>query len=214
MFRLPTHLESFIPPPNTQLPQGRPWRGTLVLPPSSPSSQSTVQQLQCTAADTDGDNPNSQTKLWPTTFYLQLVNQRPLLHEFHDWVKTSSPPMCMFMPDRLPDPTASKANEDGFKHLADVLMQNQWVAIAPWNVPDRILGAGIILFPTGTSRNLLVGALFLHSNFPEFILNANLLPRSLPYSPGSGNSPYDPAPPHIASSQRHYQPAGSSSRYP
>ncbi|KAI0697021.1 hypothetical protein BC835DRAFT_1271070 [Cytidiella melzeri] len=211
MFRLPTHLESFIPPPNAQVPHGRPWRGILIAPPSSPSSQGIAQQLYCTAAETDGDN---QTELWPRIFYLQLINHRPLLREVHDWVKTNAPPMCMFMPDRLPDTAASRANEETFKHLADLLMQTQSVAIAPWNVPDRLLGAGIILMPTGTSRNLLVGALFLQSNFPEFIMNANLVPRSLPYSSGSGHTPFDPAPPHIASSQRHHQASGGSSRYP
>ncbi|KAI0087442.1 hypothetical protein BDY19DRAFT_893060 [Irpex rosettiformis] len=208
MFRLPTHLESFIPPPNLQVHHaGKPWRGILYIP----LPQNHIQEVYCTAAETDGDN--SQTDLWPAVFYVQHISQRPLLREVHEWVKTHTPPMCMFMPDRLPNNTASKANEDTFKQFADHLMQTQSVAFAPWNVPDKIQGAGIILFPTGTSRNLLVGALFLQTNFPEFILNANLLPRSLPYSPGSGHTPYDPAPPHIASSQRHYPPSASSSRY-
>ena len=89
------------------------------------------------------------------------------------------------------------------------------MAIARWNVQDRITGAGIILFPTGTSRNILVGALFLNSNFPDFIHNLNLLPRSLPYRPVAvGHPEYDPAPLNIASSQRHTQGAGSQSRYP
>ncbi|PSR70749.1 hypothetical protein PHLCEN_2v13369 [Hermanssonia centrifuga] len=54
----------------------------------------------------------------------------------------------------------------------------------------------------------------MNSNFPDFIHTLNLVPRSLPYSPVSGHSPYDPAPPNIATSQRHTQGAGSQSRYP
>lgn len=52
MFRLPTHLESFIPPPNTQVHHdNKPWRGVLYLP----SIQNAMQEVYCTAAETDGD---------------------------------------------------------------------------------------------------------------------------------------------------------------
>ncbi|KAJ3558279.1 hypothetical protein NM688_g1018 [Phlebia brevispora] len=137
-----------------------------------------------------------------------------MLREVHDWIKVNTPPMCVFMADRLPEAAAHAANTAQFEAIAGALLQNQFVAIAPWNVPDRITGAGIILFPTTTSRSILVGALFLNSNFPDFIHNINLLPRSLPYHPSPGHTEYDPAPPNIASSQRHTQASGSQSRYP
>ena len=75
------------------------------------------------------ESPSSQTELWPRIFYLQLINQKPLLREVHDWVKANSPPMCMFMPDRLSDNTTSKANEETFKTLADLLMRTQTVSV-------------------------------------------------------------------------------------
>lgn len=55
MFRLPTHLETFVPPPTEQVPQTRPWRGTLVLSSlsSPPGSPHTV--IYCAAAETEGD---------------------------------------------------------------------------------------------------------------------------------------------------------------
>lgn len=55
MFRLPTHLEDFIPPPSHQSPVTPPWCGSLVLPMSSPSPRGSHQELQCTAAVTSGD---------------------------------------------------------------------------------------------------------------------------------------------------------------
>jgi hypothetical protein len=74
------------------------------------------------------NSPSSQTELWPKIFYLQLMNQRPLLREVHEWVKANAPPMCMFMPDRLQDTASTKANEEIFKNLAHLLMQTQSVS--------------------------------------------------------------------------------------
>ena len=170
--------------------------------------------------------------------YLQLLSQQNVLHELLEWLKDHQPPMCMFMPDRLPDAAASRTNQTHFEHLATTLAQNHsvsspdnpshalrtpvnltdkqmhvQVAVAPWNAPDRFVRGGIILFPTGTLRNLLVGAVFFDTGFPEFIAPANTLPRSVPYSPNSGHNPYDPAPPNIAASQRHHQASGSQSRH-
>lgn len=72
-------------------------------------------------------SPSSKTELWPPLFHLQIMNQRPLLREIHDWVKAHPVPMCMFMPDRLPDANAHRANQMAFDELAGLLMQNQWV---------------------------------------------------------------------------------------
>ncbi|KAI0070321.1 hypothetical protein K474DRAFT_1670198 [Panus rudis PR-1116 ss-1] len=204
MFRLPTHLESFIPPPREQVPHTRPWRGTLVLP-APLSSNTSIQELSCTAAETEGDS--SQVELWPLRFVVQVINQRPLLHEVQAWVKAHAPPMCMLMPDRLQDPDKQNQNQAAFEALASLLAENNLVAVAPWNLPDRLSGAGILLFPTRASRTLLVAAVFVHSSFPEFLnglvnhspRSSTVVPRHIPIPSPSHSQPL----PNIATSQRH-----------
>ncbi|KIP06340.1 hypothetical protein PHLGIDRAFT_119048 [Phlebiopsis gigantea 11061_1 CR5-6] len=208
MFRLPTHLEELIPPPNRQVAQTNPWRGSLVLSSRSPTARG-QPELRCTAAETGGDN---QVEFWPASFVVEVMGHRPLLAQLTEWLKSNKPPMCMFMPDRLADQAAHRANQAAFESLATALGQSQTVAVLPWNTPGPLsAGAGIIIFPTGSSRNLLVGALFPDTTFPEFIGSPSLIPRSIPYSPTSGHDPFDPAPPNIAASQR--QASGSQSRF-
>lgn len=55
VFRLPTHLESFIPPPQEQVPQSRPWRGTLIISGLRTLDKGTNQEMRVTAVETDGD---------------------------------------------------------------------------------------------------------------------------------------------------------------
>ncbi|KAJ3481992.1 hypothetical protein NLI96_g7287 [Meripilus lineatus] len=210
MFRLPTHLETFIPPPRDQLPQGRPWRGKLVI--LNPSQPQIVphQEIFCTAAETEGDN---EVFLWPPVLHITLLNQRPILPELQAWIKRESPPMCMFMPDRLSDVGSHGRNQGFFESLARTLHDGQIAAIAQWAPPDRPSAAGIIVFPTSSSRALLVGAVLLNTGLPEFLTHDTSIsltrahvasvPRHVPYS--IGDSPYDPAPPNIASSQRRGQ---------
>ncbi|TCD65384.1 hypothetical protein EIP91_002748 [Steccherinum ochraceum] len=208
MFRLPTHLESFVPPPTEQVPQTRPWRGSFML--SSPSSPpvSSHTMIYCSAAETEGDN---EVEKWPTQFLVQILTHRPLLQELQQWVKHSDAvPMCMFMPDRLPNIGAHRENLAAFQSLAKTLHDNQFIAIAPWNAPDRLSGGGLILYPTVTSQALLVGAVFLQTQFPDFLgINSRShvmvmpVPRGLSYSP-SGSA----ATPNIAASQRHARGGG------
>lgn len=54
VFRLPTHLESFVPPPSDQVPPSRSWSGVLTLTFSS-NSLSGYEDIYVTAAETDGD---------------------------------------------------------------------------------------------------------------------------------------------------------------
>lgn len=54
VFRLPTHLESLVPPPSEQVPQPRPWRGTFVLN-TADGNHKGVQEISLTAVETDGD---------------------------------------------------------------------------------------------------------------------------------------------------------------
>jgi hypothetical protein len=59
-FRLPTHIDSFIPPPAEQVQQRRPWQGTLTLTFMN-TTQGTYQDVFVTAAETDGERcvPNA-----------------------------------------------------------------------------------------------------------------------------------------------------------
>ncbi|KAK7680222.1 hypothetical protein QCA50_016731 [Cerrena zonata] len=202
MFRLPTHLESFIPPPRDQVPTSRPWTGTLQLPPTHAFA---AQSLFCTVAETEGEN--SHVELWPSRFDVQIIRQTPLLQEVQAWVRANTPPMCMFMPARVAEGEGHKTNQAGFEAFAAMLAENQLVAIVPWNAPDRLSGGGIIIFPTRASRALLVGAVFLHVPFPDFMAGlvpapsrpSIAIPRSLIF-----NSPSQQhAIPNIATSQRH-----------
>ena len=53
-YRLPTHLESLIPPPAEQVQQRRPWQGVLTLTFMN-AGQGTLQDVYVTAAETDGE---------------------------------------------------------------------------------------------------------------------------------------------------------------
>ena len=52
--RLPTHLNSIIPPPAEQVQQRRPWQGTLTLTFMN-TTQGACQDVFVTAAETDGE---------------------------------------------------------------------------------------------------------------------------------------------------------------
>jgi hypothetical protein len=59
------------------------------------------------------------------------------------------------------------------------------VAFAPWNACDRLPGAGIVLYPTPNSGNLLFGAVLLSAPVPDFIAASfsSLIPaEQMPYS--------------------------------
>ncbi|KAI0792584.1 hypothetical protein C8Q75DRAFT_731786 [Abortiporus biennis] len=213
MFRLPSHIESFIPPPRAQLPQSRPWRGKLIWHThnATPIPVPPVE-IFCTAAETEGDN---QVELWPPQFYVNVLTHRALLPEVHAYLRRGNhPPMCMFMPDRITDQDTNRSNLANFEQLSRILMENQFVSLVQFNGQQALESAVMILFPTATSRALLVGAIFLRDNFPDFLVGIvqglpprppNIrISRQIPYNPlGAGNSPYDPAPPNISSSSRH-----------
>ncbi|OCH87611.1 hypothetical protein OBBRIDRAFT_735843 [Obba rivulosa] len=203
MFRLPTHLESLIPPPSEQVPQPRPWRGIFVIPGAHQGTP--AQELYVTAAETEGD---SKAEDWPSRFHVHVMEQRGSLQQIYDWAKRNSPPVCIFMPDRLPQQTNSQTNHAQFEAFAQYLLQNQFIAVASWGGTTP-RGAGIILYPTTTARAFLVGAIFLETRFPDFVT---------PLSPGPsrpmasarqlaplGHNPDETAPPNIASSLRYTQ---------
>lgn len=55
VFRQPTHLEAFIPPPAEQVPQSRSWSGSLTLTHLTSSRGNSFEDVFVTAAETDGD---------------------------------------------------------------------------------------------------------------------------------------------------------------
>ncbi|EGO29534.1 hypothetical protein SERLADRAFT_412990 [Serpula lacrymans var. lacrymans S7.9] len=94
------------------------------------------------------------------------------LKDVQAWVKHRAPPLCTFMPDRLSDANGNAINQANFRQLSRLLYEKQMVAIAPWRVPERLPGAGIIIYPTQTSSGMLVGAIFLTAGFPDFVAAA------------------------------------------
>ncbi|KAI0764506.1 hypothetical protein BD413DRAFT_482264 [Trametes elegans] len=235
MFRLPTHLETLVPPPGGQVPQSQPWRGVFFLPASSPHASAHAREIRVTAAETENDN--SQQELWPRQFQLQIIPRVGILREVHAWLAQLPPGQlsrCMIMPDRLPDAAASEQNKASFEALARQLLDGGIVAVAPWSVTPPYTPGGLLLYPTTTTRALLVGIVFLNVGFPEFVVgpglhsagagpssrmpphpSGQLLPRAQPFQPVAQHSPYDPFPPNIASTTRYGQggldPAGSRS---
>jgi len=173
-----------------------------------------LQEIYCTAAETEGDN--SDVDKWPSSFFVRIIHQRPLLAEFQNWVKTQMPPMCIFMPDRVADATVGLNNQVLFEALVRTLSETQSIAVLPWNMPN-IRGAGIVLFPSNASRTILIGAVFLQTNFPDFVHSAlqvspsrsngvGLIPRHMPFNPALGNSTSELTLPSIA---RHSHGGGS-----
>ena len=55
VYRLPTQLESFVPPPSEQLQLQRPWRGTFVVNIANSAGNGASQEVRVTAAETDGE---------------------------------------------------------------------------------------------------------------------------------------------------------------
>jgi hypothetical protein len=82
-YRLPTHLESLVPPPAEQVQQRRPWQGVLTLTFTN-AGQGTFQDVYVTAAETDGErcvsNTNEVVPLGASTKLYQ--SNRPLAEAF------------------------------------------------------------------------------------------------------------------------------------
>ncbi|KAF5375725.1 hypothetical protein D9615_009352 [Tricholomella constricta] len=183
VFRLPTHLDSFVPPPSQQTPDQRPWRGALTVSGMRSSDRGSSQTIRVTAVETDGDN---RADLWPSQFFTQIIH-RPMLKDFQSWVKRHAPPLCTFMPDRHRDANINTVNQTTFRSLSRILFENQTVAIASWG-SDDIPGAGVIIFPAQNSSSLLVGALFLTNPFPAFVTSTSSPP--IPLSPSQMQMAY------------------------
>ncbi|KZP33870.1 hypothetical protein FIBSPDRAFT_705601, partial [Athelia psychrophila] len=186
--RLPTHLESLIPPPSEQLPLSRPYRGTFTVNGvSDGSAKQSSQNIRITAVEIAGEN---RVDLWPTQLFVYMTRDRSTLSTFRSWVKRHAPPVCTFMPDRIRDPHSSAVNQKNFGSLSRILLLNQTVAIAPWNPGDGLPGGGIVLYPSQNSSNLLFGAVFLAAQLPDFLT----ISRHASYAPlPTLQSPRQPA---------------------
>ncbi|TFK37975.1 hypothetical protein BDQ12DRAFT_132666 [Crucibulum laeve] len=185
VFRLPSHLESFVPPPFEQRPQPGPWRGSLLVSGMRSSDRSSSHTLRVTAVETDGDN---RVDLWPAQFQVQIAHDRPILRDVQAWVTQYSLPVCTFMPDRLRDANAHAVNQTNFRSLSRMLFENHTVAIAPWGT-NAFPGAGIIIYPAQNSSALLVGALLFNSPFPDFVLGSS---PTMAMAPGMIQQPRHP----------------------
>ncbi|KAJ7634495.1 hypothetical protein FB45DRAFT_468573 [Roridomyces roridus] len=188
VFRLPTHLDNFIPPPSTQAQTasaGRPWRGTLTVRGMRSSDPGGSQEIRVTAVETDGD---SDIRRWPTQFFAQLHHGRPILREVRAWIQQHSPPISTFMPDRLANPDENVVNTTNFRSLSRILFEQQIVAIAGWG-NDDFPTSGIVIIPTEHSSALLVAALFF-TQFPDIITTR----LNIPLTPIVTHNPYSQQP--------------------
>lgn len=161
-YRLPTNLESLVPPPAEQVQQRRPWRGVLTLTFMN-AGQGASQDVYVTATETDGE---SRMDLWPGRFFVYLGSRHTPHNDIKAWVKRYTPPICALMADKLPDPAANALNQATFNNLSRMLLDSQILAMSPWGL-DNVPGAGMMIYPTSSSPSLLVGAIFFVP-FPDF----------------------------------------------
>ena len=109
------------------------------------SDRTITQKIFVTAVETDGEKyvdacpreyiliPShpSRASHWPTTFYVRVVHERPVLRDVQAWVKECVPPMpiCTFMPNRLRDQNDNAVNQANFRSLSRILFENQAVCL-------------------------------------------------------------------------------------
>ncbi|KAG7448444.1 uncharacterized protein BT62DRAFT_706570 [Guyanagaster necrorhizus] len=185
-YRLPSNLESFVPPPAAQSsgPTSaltHPWRGTFIVSGMRASDKSSNQEIRVTAVETDGDN---RVHTWPTNVMFSLTSPCALsiMSQVQSYIRQNrnSPiPLCTILPDRLRDPNTNAVNLSNFRNLSRILYENEMVALASLSsastpgTPQAPPSSGILIFPASNSTALLVGALFLDGeSFPDFVLSA------------------------------------------
>ncbi|KAF9010274.1 hypothetical protein BDQ17DRAFT_1388208 [Cyathus striatus] len=166
VFRLPSHLESLVPPPASQHPQAGPWRGSIIATGMRALDRSGNQEIRVTAVETDGE----KMQHWPAQFFASIT------------IGPIYPSLCTFMPDRIRDSNENAVNATQFRSLSRILFEGQMVAVAAWGT-NIFPGGGIIIYPAQNSSALLVGALFFDTPFPDFVLGHST-PPNIPMSPG------------------------------
>ncbi|KAH8830566.1 hypothetical protein DL96DRAFT_1707383 [Flagelloscypha sp. PMI_526] len=203
VFRLPSHLDSFVPPPTSQIAHSHhTWRGRLIVSGMRASDKASNQELRVSAVEADGDN---RIELWPPEFFIHLTHDRPILQDFQAWVQQQSPPLpfSTFLPDRLRDPNRHNVNQSTFRSLSRLLLDNRMLGIGFWN-PDDPQAGGVVFMPAENSSALLVGILFINTPIPTSVTGPMNSPRGLGSSQLGGYSPYQarPSSPMLAGPSR------------
>ncbi|KJA21428.1 hypothetical protein HYPSUDRAFT_42078 [Hypholoma sublateritium FD-334 SS-4] len=215
VFRLPSQLETLVPPPYDQRTQPPPWRGSIVVSGMRSSDRGSNQQIQVTAVETDGE----KAQQWPSAFYATVLHDQPVLGEFRAWMKTlvHPLPLCTFMPNRLRDVNLNTVNQTTFRSLSSMLHENQAVAVASW-APNTFIGSGMVIYPSSNSSAVLIGALFFDTSFPPFIgyVSSPVSPISSLAMQPSRHGPYQQrvvaVPPYDGSSPHRHAPSLSPHR--
>lgn len=95
------------------------------------------------------------------------------LSDLQDWVRRHKPPVCMFMPDRLPDVNVSKVNEGKFRSLSRLMIENQ--VVSPLRMLDICSRSHMPFVPTPDRYNPVERARTTsgrgHHRIPEPLVN-------------------------------------------
>ncbi|TFL01527.1 hypothetical protein BDV98DRAFT_567094 [Pterulicium gracile] len=199
VFRLPTHVTPFVPPPSSQTMPQPSWRGSLFIDGFRPADRN-HQGINVIAAEVEG---NSQLSNWPAHIYAQVTLHRPVLKDMMALLEHQNLPSAVLMADRFPQSAETQAaNSANFLSFINFLTQGSLVAVARWS-SERIPTTSItvVFYPSPTSTALLHCSIFLqHTPLPAFL--------SSPSSPPSNAR----LPPHIQASPPTSYPSSSRSR--
>ncbi|ESK89403.1 hypothetical protein Moror_16178 [Moniliophthora roreri MCA 2997] len=200
VFRLPTHLESFIPPPANQVHPNtsdstvaKPWRGRFIVSGMRASDVGSSQDIKVTAVETDG---TTHCELWPPAlvFSISAPFALPILGQLQNYLnaRPGTVQLVTFLPERLRDPNTNTVNQSNFRNLARVLFESLSVAVMSFSIPSprtppsssssdtSAQGGGMLIFPVANSSAMLLGAVFMGQPFPDFVYAAQSPHQSLP----------------------------------
>ncbi|KAK7027325.1 hypothetical protein VNI00_015288 [Paramarasmius palmivorus] len=200
VFRLPTHLESFIPPPSSQIQPNnsdstvaRPWRGRFIVSGMRASDVGSSQDIKVTGVETDG---TTHCELWPPAlvFSISAPYALPIFAQLQNYLNSrqGSVQLVTFLPERLRDPNTNTVNQTNFRNLSRLLWDKQLVAVMSFSIPSprtpsstsssdtSAPGGGMLIFPVANSSAMLLGAVFMGQPFPDFVYTAQSPHPTLP----------------------------------
>ncbi|KAK1230585.1 hypothetical protein PQX77_006322 [Marasmius sp. AFHP31] len=216
VYRVPTQLESFVPPPGSHIsrpttaPAIQPWRGRFIVSGMRASDVGSNQEIKITALEADGV---TYCELWPQTliFSITAPNAVPIYAQLQNYLETkpASVSLATFLPERQRDNDATAVNQTKFRTLSRLLWDRQLVAVVSFPLPSQGpsppnspsgpsagSGAGLLIYPVPTSTAMLLGAVFIAEPFPDFVYSAQNPP--FPYtamSPGGSGYRGEPSVP-------------------
>ncbi|KAG7085769.1 hypothetical protein E1B28_003310 [Marasmius oreades] len=211
VYRVPTQLESFVPPPASQPPNPvisggpvQPWRGSFIVSGMRASDVGNNQEIKINAVESDGLTPPRYSELWPTSliFSITTPNAVPIYGQLQNYLNThsNSIPRATFLPDKLRDPNGNMVNQNKFRALSRHLWDKQLVAVVMFPLPSQRpspphsppippgRGAGLLIFPVATSTAILLGAVFVSEPFPDFVYSSQNLSTFHPMNAADGSS--------------------------